>query len=279
MGTKNLARTVIEGGRYRRNKWERRYSHKEERSFVRDFCKKVQTDPELSETAGIKPRKKVYKGFRDKLGPMYRWLRSQVGKPWNEVRSLVAQNFDTRTTAGRHITYDHLLSSVELSPDLGSWRYNPVDPFSSRYKNDYYVDDKGLLQKKRYIGRRRASWALPIFNGKRLCNWLQGRIVVPVGDKLFWFNPADRSKKWWRPAYHWKCELDSNRWRAEIKFMYLTETPVYLYDETGRKVKGEDGFPIVLEHKKSWIYGYPFGFRQGKMLKSADLEYWNTVPE
>ena len=32
MSTKNLARTVIEGGRYRGNRWFRRYSHKQERT-------------------------------------------------------------------------------------------------------------------------------------------------------------------------------------------------------------------------------------------------------
>ena len=118
MSKKNLARTAIEGGRYGRNKWERRYSHRTDRAAERNYMSKVEHDVEYFDDYDIKPSAPVYKEFKDKLSPMYRWLHAQVGRKWDEVRSEVAEKFDTRTTAGRHITYDHLLSSVEEKPRL-----------------------------------------------------------------------------------------------------------------------------------------------------------------
>lgn len=72
MSTKYLARTVLEGGRSRYNRFERRHSNSCERRHER-----VVSSLELR--AGepgmqVYPvRKAVYKGFRDKLSPAERW--------------------------------------------------------------------------------------------------------------------------------------------------------------------------------------------------------------
>src|SRR5580692_493657 len=112
MSSKRLSKTVIEGGRHGYNKWERRHSHAEVRAGERDYLKQVITDPELADDIDIEAVRPVMKEFTDKLAPMYRWLDTQIGRPWSEVRSEIFTTFDTRTTAGRHITFDHLLSSV-----------------------------------------------------------------------------------------------------------------------------------------------------------------------
>jgi hypothetical protein len=87
-------------------------------------------------------RTKVYQGFDDKLGPAYRWLEAQSGRPWNKVRSELFARFDTRTTAGRHIVFDHLLRSVER------------EPHRSQHRHDMLVDRHGLLQKIPYRRKR-----------------------------------------------------------------------------------------------------------------------------
>jgi hypothetical protein len=196
MSTKNLARTIIEGGRHRGNKWDRRNSHAEERARVRNYIKEVELDRENYEEYDPEPIQHVYKGFDDKLGPIYRWLRRQVGRPWDEVRADVAKEFDTRTTAGRHIVHDHMLRSVQTSPEAHHrYSYRPEDPTTSYSDHDYYVDHEGILRKKRYLGRRHYRDQVPYWNTNQLANWLNGRIVGKVGNKFFWFFPVGKAKK------------------------------------------------------------------------------------
>src|SRR5208283_712740 len=106
MSTKNLARTVIEGGRTGHNKWKRRNSHAENRAAEHNYLQDITLDPDSYDEFDVAPLKHVRKDFDDKLGPIYRWLSQQVGRPWDEVRADVTKEFDTRTTAGRHIVYD-----------------------------------------------------------------------------------------------------------------------------------------------------------------------------
>jgi hypothetical protein len=194
MSTKNLAKTVIEGGRYHGNKYDRRISSAEERVRARDFCKRAAVDPEFAEEADIEGRQPVYKGFTDKLAPMYRWLDAQVGRPWSEVRSEVFQNFDTRTTAGRHITFDHLLRSVVETQSGFDDRGYIADPNIPKEGgedrrwwaySDYYIDQQGIFQKagnrrRRNRGPRACTEEEYIAAGK----WLDGRMIMQVAGKL-----------------------------------------------------------------------------------------------
>ena len=126
MSTKNLARTIIEGGRTRSNKWDRRNSHAEQRATVRNYMSEVTLDPDNYDEYDVEPTQHVRKDFDDKLGPIYRWLDRQCGRPWDEVRADIAIEFDTRTTAGRHIVYDHMLNQVQTGPEpLRYWTSNP----------------------------------------------------------------------------------------------------------------------------------------------------------
>src|SRR5438445_11892260 len=112
MSTKNLARTVIEGGRHRQNVWQRRWSNAQERTAERELSGLLRDrlDPDA---VVYRKRTPVYQEFDDKLGPAYRWLEAQSGRPWNEVRSELFARFDTRTTAGRHIVFDHRLQAAQ----------------------------------------------------------------------------------------------------------------------------------------------------------------------
>src|SRR5687768_8023465 len=112
MGTKNLARTIIEGGRDYNNSRARTRSTGRERAHVRDYLKAVMKDPEIWENSFIKPRKKVMKEFHDKLGAVKNWLYSFSGNCWDDVYSQIRKKFDTRTLAGNHIVFDHLLGYV-----------------------------------------------------------------------------------------------------------------------------------------------------------------------
>jgi hypothetical protein len=285
MATKNLARTAIEGGRTGRNTWERRYSHNTERTSEREYCNQAKLDPESAIDYDIKDKDVVYKNFDDKLGPMYRWLRSQVGRPWDEVRSEVAKTFDTRTTAGRHITYDHLLASVEVTPDLRyrKYSYGPVDQTTSYYKNDFFVNEEGILCSKTYIPRnQRGHKKIPAWNTNQMSNWLGGRIVGKVGNKYFWFIPSTTTKKYGGTDYQWmvkwgnygKYYFSSN----SLTFLYLATKPIYKVD-SNFKVVTVDNAPVIIRYEQQWTPGSPTSLRQGRKLDTKEMEYWNSIPE
>jgi len=53
------------------------------------------------------------KYFSDLLGPLRRYLRSNVGRPWDKVYSEMKQHLDSRKTTGQHI-FEHVQSEVSL---------------------------------------------------------------------------------------------------------------------------------------------------------------------
>ena len=281
MGTKNLARTAIEGGRTGSNKWERRDSHNAERASARDYCNKVKLDPEAYEDFDIEEKDHVRKEFNDKLGPMYRWLERQLGRPWDEVHSEVTKTFDTRTTAGRHIVNDHLLSSVEVTEPVYRYYYRHTDdPNTSYSKHDFYVDDNGILCKRKYIPRRYYVRPPP-FNTQRIANWLSGRVVGQVGNKFFWFVPADKNKKYGGVTRTWITQWGGERGyysnRYSLHFYYLHRSPIYKYDEE-RHIVYQDGKPVIVDYKETWQDSTPT-FRQDRKLNDKELAFWNTIPE
>jgi hypothetical protein len=222
----------------------------------------------------------VSKGFTDKLSPMYRWLSSQVGRPWDEVRSDVAKTFDTRTTAGRHIVHDHLLRSVEVTPDLryGRYYYGPEDYTQSYSRYDFYVDVDGILREKTVI-RRRNTEKVPAFNTAQIANWLSGRVVGKVGNKYFWFIPADKNKKRGGVDRTWRTDWGSRKYYYNygLRFLYLADEPLYKVDSTGHRIL-ENNLPIVIGHETVWKAGHPGSFRQGRKLDTKEMNYWNTIP-
>ena len=282
MSTKNLARSIIEGGRTKGNKWDRRFSNAEERAHLRNYMQEVRQDPDNYEEYDIEPRSTVYKVFDDKLGPIYRWLNRQVGRPWDEVRSDVSKTFDTRTTAGRHIVHDHMLTSVQIGPEFPRYYSSPPeDPTTSYSDNDFYVDDDGILQKKRYLGRRRYRDPVPAFDTKQISNWLNGRIVGKVGNKLFWFVPATKSKKRGGYSHIWATEWHRGSYYADPgpQFLYLSYEAIYKKDSLGRAVIGEDGKMIVVDRIAKWVRASTPNLRQDRRLNPKELEFWDRLPE
>lgn len=270
MSKKNLARTAIEGGRYGRNKWERRYSNRIERAAERNYMSKVEHDVEYFDDYDITPREPIYKEFKDKLNPMYRWLHAQVGRKWDDVRSEVAEKFDTRTTAGRHITYDHLLSSVEVKPRLEYRRYSDhpytyEDFTTSRWsENQFYVDEEGILRNKTYIPYNKTK--IPKFDTASIANWLRGRVVGKVGNKYYWFVPAGKSANYdwmcqWKTSYYWQG--------GGLRYLYLWHEPVYNADRTQ-----------VIQWKPVWRDAWaPSNFRQDRKLNDKEMVFWKSIPE
>jgi hypothetical protein len=196
MSTKNLARTVIEGGRYATNGWMRRRSNHKHRAQVRAVLGGVGRTGELDDLI-VPGRKRVGREFDDKLGAPLRWLQSNVGRPWAVVRAELFETFDTRTTAGRHIVFGHMLPWVE---DVG--RYSCAR---------FVVDRRGLLRRKAEV---RWRWEVPAPLPEpehALLRWLESRRVGAHGSTLFWFVPTPGG---FFRQHHRLSDQDANRWRA-----------------------------------------------------------------
>jgi hypothetical protein len=174
MSTKNLARTVIEGGRGDHSRSIRQLGHGIDRAIARQALGQAHRLVDLDEVV-VPQRRSRDTSFRDKLGPVLRWLASQAGRPWDRVRSELFQRFDTRTTAGRHILHCHMLSLVE-EPHL--WRPR------------FHVDAAGILRHSIPLVRRRRT-PMPLSEAE-LHRWLAGRLVGQRGQALFWFVLTER---------------------------------------------------------------------------------------
>jgi hypothetical protein len=59
------------------------------------------------------------KEFSDLLGPLRRYLRKQVGRPWDKVWSEISRTLDNRSLSGQHI-FDHIRWEVEHHASLGA---------------------------------------------------------------------------------------------------------------------------------------------------------------
>lgn len=185
MTTKNLSRTIIEGGRtgYYKARVSRLAS--EERAKNRTFLRSTKLDPEEVWEGHCAPRRRPAEiDFADKLTPMYRFMDARVGRPWDAVRSELFKKFDARTTPGRHALFDHLLRSVCQDPGA------PEDAPHRRYAT-HFVDTWGRLQKvtPRWNRDSRRS-VLPSCDLAAVASWLAGKKIGAVGSKLFWFVPA-----------------------------------------------------------------------------------------
>jgi hypothetical protein len=161
---------------------------------------RAEPDSELYEV-----RSRQGRAFRDKLAPAERWLRSQVGRPWNKVRGELMQRFDTRTTAGRHIVFCHLVPSVK------------VDEIADRYRRfDFKVDRHGIL---RELPRTRYRWPTPRAplpeSESVLLDWIGTRRIGERDTHLYWFVPTPTGAFRQAPRLD---ETDAARWRSLPKW-------------------------------------------------------------
>src|ERR1041384_4719388 len=80
------------------------------------------------------------KEFTDVLTPLQRYLRKQVGRPWNDVYSELAQTLDKRSLTGLHI-WTHIVQEVVFHTE---WQDGHVW-CSPRYGSHYRVDDNNHM--------------------------------------------------------------------------------------------------------------------------------------
>src|SRR6185295_6875086 len=111
-------------------------------------------DDLLPKYQGMRQPYKCRKAFTDLLGPLRRWLRAQVGRPWNDVYSEASAVIKPDSIVRLHIK-THMFQFVERNTfmhegevcvlDLSKRRPEPIN--SRRFGwNDFYVHpESGLL--------------------------------------------------------------------------------------------------------------------------------------
>jgi hypothetical protein len=159
LATKNLARTVVEGGRDGYSKLDRKRRNRAER--------RLRFDDEGDVIAG-RPRLGSWRGFADRLSPLERWLDSQVGRGWTNVYSDFCAKHDRRTMKGWHL-FDHMINDVGRGG--GRW-------------TRYLVDDRGILRRRARDWSRRA-YVSPERESAAL-TWAGGRLVIVHESTVFW---------------------------------------------------------------------------------------------
>lgn len=179
MSTKNLARSVIEGGRSQFNKFERRSSNRVARVKTRQECHRLALEADADDEYDIDfqvERDRVWKSFDDKLAPLYRYLDSSVGRNYSKVVSEIVSRVDTRTTAGRHIVYCHALPSIALNENS-----SPNARFA--------IDRQGRLVRRKRRRYRAYPPKSPLpCTPDHLDGWRKGRAVRSRGQHWYWFE-------------------------------------------------------------------------------------------
>ena len=98
------------------------------------------------------------KEFSDLIGPLKRYLRSCIGKPWNKIHSELSQKLDRRSLTGSHI-WDHVRWEIETDCYIGADRL----AYSTRHTyglsavpvDGLYVHPKTGLIREQHLTRRR----------------------------------------------------------------------------------------------------------------------------
>lgn len=277
MSTKNLARTAIEVGRRSHNRWERNYSHKQERARARQYLRAVEKDPEDAFDIVAKERPRVMVEQDDKLGPVYKFLESRCGRPWSEVYSEIKARFDSRTIPGRHILYDHILRHMVVQWDHEheyTYSYKRDGEGRKFYSRNYVVDEEGILrtadayegvptkprhppgQRKKYPNNRARVNAIAAAYA-----WANGRKILTQGSKMFWGDPV----RWTSEI----CYRANNHWTGY--WGYIARYNRYTYCDCYRHYVGIDG---VHRHE------LPVEFRQARELSKDDYKFWeDKIPE
>lgn len=272
MSTKNLARTVIEGGRTSNYKSDVDTAYREERAASREFLRRATVDPEAAEALVTPKRRPVRPQFADKLNPAHQFLDANCGRPWNKVKSELFKKFDTRTTPGRHVMFDHILNDVDENATWSETRY-------SRYYR-WFVDKSGLLQRKKTTTSRFKKREIPErspISKEKVALWLGNRKVGRCGERLVWFHPtrdANHVKVLWG-----KREYRSYQGQAVVCSEYGLKY-VVLHQDGSVMLRSllMPGMPRFWFQQTHSEQEDTTPYRQGKLLTKDEEEYLLRLP-
>jgi len=161
----------------------------------------------LPKFEGIKRRSGKTKHFNEHLGPLRRFLDSNVGRPWDKVYAEICKHVDRGNVVQKHIL-THLFQYVVTNVMLIDGRPCRGEAYARLYgqplrtshdRHQWYVCPKsGLLRKSRYVPRARKRPDPPRtvrLNNKQVCVCRGGRWELIAVALVGRCDPGER------PAY------------------------------------------------------------------------------
>jgi hypothetical protein len=254
MSTKKLSHTVKDTGRS--SKKDRRFLNKEYRANERAYLDNVRKDIAFADDDKAPYKTRMWHSYRGGLNytVVYRWLHSRVGLIWNDVRSELSQDLKSDSESFKRVVdqvenryYHYYYKNYHTDIDTDTQSYS---------KNEFYIDDSGILRVKEHVSRGRLAHC----DTKKVSEWLDGRVIAKVGNKLFWCKPVGKSS--W--SDEWRCTWHNYGGLVYEKLVYY---PVW-----------KDG--VIVDTKPQWkAYVSHMVSRQDKEFNKKEVEFWNTIPE
>src|SRR5690606_10710311 len=107
------------------------------------------------------------KGLNEHLNPLWRFLRSNLGRPWDRVYSEIRERVDSRSVLGAHVL-DHLNGQVSTNCFLErkqllnstSWGHRPVFGFYVHPKTGILLETASRSRKAWRNKQREIRWAV-----------------------------------------------------------------------------------------------------------------------
>ena len=119
------------------------------------------------------------KEFSDLIGPLYKYLTSNVGRPWNAIYSEICKNLPAKTLSAYHIKHQHLMTMVNFNYIFDEKTGNYYHRYYSKYDSqfgprpfcvgEYYVDVHGILREG-------------ALSRKKFYNSFESRSVLPPSE-------------------------------------------------------------------------------------------------
>jgi hypothetical protein len=169
---------IVEAGRHK-------YGQKKKCSVKGMSQKQME---ELPEKSGIR-RNHTDWGFEfdDRLGPLYDFLKKNVGRKWANVWSEICEHTDSRNIRGYHLR-EHVRQYVKGAggeEGLGSWRYF----------EHFYIDDQGVLRFKERKHYKHSNQSEKDDKFKKI----EDRLFERINGCWFevWYEKEKKSRKRW----------------------------------------------------------------------------------
>ena len=143
MATKNLKRSVFEGGQLKHQQSRKRCDRRRDRQRIRKLLRQARLDPENTETSIAPSIMHKHWGWdRDHWSHrvVNLWLVKQVGRNWGSVYAELVRQF------GRSYTKANLIGDVSKLTDYHSAR--SVIRMTGYYAhwNEFVIDEQGILR-------------------------------------------------------------------------------------------------------------------------------------
>jgi hypothetical protein len=156
-----MGKVLVERARCRNNSGDSRPG----KGYKKRLRKGLAAEDSPPAREGIKARYSNRKFFNEHLGPLRRFLDSNVGRPWDKVYAEICKHVDRGNVVQKHIL-THLFEYVAVHTVLidGQPCHGRDNGFHARHgdplrtslrRHQWYVCPKsGLLRKSRYVPRR-----------------------------------------------------------------------------------------------------------------------------